>query len=285
MMRRLDLGTRVLPLKKRDQVKDHWLQVRLNTVLPAIMDKHQIDMWVILGREYHEDPIMETLLPAAIDSARRLTIIVFSLNHNKTVDRYVIQMNPSFEPFYKRIWEPEKEDQWGCLARIAEEKNPGRIGVNVSSHYSFCDGLSHTYYEKLRETLGTERAGKMISAEPVALDWLQIRTEEELRAYPGIAEIARELAQEALSNHVIHPKITTTTEVVDWIRQRVSDLGLRTSFYPTVDVIRKGEGKLDVAIILPGDVVHLDFGIHYIGWRQIPSSWPTYYERTRRRFL
>jgi len=135
MMIEFDWSTSVLPLKKRDQVKDHWLQVRLDTVLPAIMHKHQIDMWVILGREYHEDPIMETLLPAAIDSARRLTIIVFSLNPDKTVERYVIQSNPSFEPFYERVWQPAKEDQWECLTRIVEDKNPGRIGVNVSPHY------------------------------------------------------------------------------------------------------------------------------------------------------
>ncbi|GED69427.1 Xaa-Pro aminopeptidase [Brevibacillus reuszeri] len=261
----LHMQMSILPLHMRDQVRDRWLQLRLDTILPVIMAKHQLDMWVLIAREYHEDPIMETLFPAAIDSSRRLTIIVFVLNQDKTVERLVIHTNPSFEPFYQRVWEPAEEDQWKCLARIVADKKPQSIGVNVSDDYSFCDGLSHSYYTKLLHTLGEEHAALVRSAEQVALDWLQLRSDEELMAYPTIGAITRKLAQEALSNQVIHPGITTTTEVVRWIRQRVIDLGMQTSFYPTVDVIRKGCGKLDDVVIIPGDIIHLDFGIHYLG--------------------
>lgn len=264
-MNEMSVRNNILPLQVRDQMQDQWLQRRLATILPAIMAKHQMDMWVIIGREYQEDPIMETLFPAAIDSSRRLTIIVFVLNEDQTVDRLVIHTNPDFEPFYRPVWEPAKEDQWGCLARIVSEKKPKHIGVNVSAHYSFCDGLTHSYFTKLLEVLEASQASAVMSAERVALDWLQLRTDEELIAYPAIAEITRNLAQEALSNQVIHPGITRTTDVVRWIRQRVNDLGIRTSFYPTVDVIRKGCGKLEDVIIDPGDVIHLDFGIHYLG--------------------
>ena len=264
-MNEMNVRNSILSLQVRDQIHDQWLQIRLATILPAIMVKHQMDMWVIIGREYQEDPIMETLFPAAIDSSRRLTIIVFALNEDQTVDRLVIHTNPDFEPFYRPVWEPAKEDQWECLARIVSEKKPKHIGVNVSDHYSFCDGLTHSYFTKLLEVLEANQASAVMSAERVALDWLQLRTDEELIAYPAIAEITRNLAQEALSNQVIHPGITRTTDVVRWIRQRVNDLGIRTSFYPTVDVIRKGCGKLEDVVIVPGDVIHLDFGIHYLG--------------------
>lgn len=255
----------ILPVKERERTKDRWLKIRLDTILPAIMDKHQLDMWVIVGREYQEDPIAETLFPAAVDSSRRLTMLVFLLQADKTVKRYVIHANPAFAPFYEMIWKPSEEDQWGCLARIIHEKNPRQIGVNVSSHFSFCDGLTHTFYEKLREVVGEKYASSVVSAEQVALDWLQIRSKEELAAYPAIAEIAGGLVRTALSNEVIHPGITTTTDVVDWIRQRVSDLGMQTSFYPTVDVVRRGGDRLEGVVIMPGDIVHIDFGIHYLG--------------------
>ncbi|KQL48694.1 hypothetical protein AN963_02490 [Brevibacillus choshinensis] len=260
-----EFGGTILPVKEREKTKDRWLKERLETILPAIMDKHQLDVWVIVGREYHEDPIVETLFPAAVDSSRRLTLFAFFLNEDKTVNRYVIHTNPAFDPFYERVWKQADEDQWECLARLIDEKNPRQIGVNMSQHYSFCDGLSHTFYEKLREVVGQEYATRVVSAEKVALDWLEIRSPEELAAYPAVAETARGLAQEALSNKVIHPGITTTTDVVDWIRQRVNDLGVQTSFYPTVDVVRKGGDRLEGVVILPGDVVHIDFGIHYLG--------------------
>ncbi len=160
----------ILPLQVRDQMQDQWLQIRLATILPAIMVKHQMDMWVIIGREYQEDPIMETLFPAAIDSSRRLTIIVFALKEDQTVDRLVIHTNPDFEPFYRRVWESAKEDQWGCLARIISENEPKHIGVNISDHYSFCDGLTHSYVTKLLEVLEAGQAPAVISAERVALE-------------------------------------------------------------------------------------------------------------------
>lgn len=255
----------IMPVKEREKTKDRWLQGRLATILPAIMDKHQLDVWIIVGREYHEDPIAETLFPAAVDSSRRLTLVAFFLNDDKTVKRYVIHANPAFDPFYERPWKQADEDQWECLARLIHDRNPRQIGVNMSQHYSFCDGLTHTFYEKLLEVVGQEYATRVVSAEKVALDWLEIRSPEELAAYPAIAETARVLAQEALSNKVIQPGITTTTDVVDWIRQRVNDLGIQTSFYPTVDVVRKGGVRLEGVVILPGDVVHIDFGIHYLG--------------------
>lgn len=255
----------ILSLKERGRTKDRWLKHRLERLLPAIMDKHQLDLWVIIGREYHEDPIMETLFPAAVDSSRRLTIFAFFLNQDKNVSRYVLHANPAFAPYYERVWKPGQEDQWECLGRIIRERSPRQIGVNTSSHYSFCDGLTHTFYEKLTDAVGSKFAANVVSAQSVALDWLQIRSEEELIAYPTIAETARCLAQEALSNKVIHPGITTTNDVVDWIRQRVSDLGILTSFYPTVDVVRKGGDRLEEVIIVPGDIVHIDFGIHYLG--------------------
>lgn len=197
----------ILSVKEREKTKDRWLKVRLDDILPAIMDKHQLDLWVIVGREYQEDPIAETLFPAAVDSSRRLTLFAFFLQEDKTVKRYVIHANPVFEPYYERIWRPASEDQWGCLARIIHENNPRQIGVNLSTHYIFCDGLTHTFYEKLLDVVGEKYAARVVSAEKVALDWLQIRSPEELASYPAIAEIAREMAREALSNKVIHPAL------------------------------------------------------------------------------
>jgi Xaa-Pro aminopeptidase len=73
-----------------------------------------------------------------------------------------------------------------------------------------------------------------------------------------------EIIQEAFSNRVITPGVTTTEDVVWWMRQRVNDLGLGTWFQPSVEVQRRGwtaERLGDAPVIQRGDVLHCDFGI------------------------
>ncbi|WP_064093273.1 M24 family metallopeptidase [Rossellomorea aquimaris] len=255
----------ILPLKKREETQNRWLFHRLNTLLPQLMKKNNLHMWIVVGREYNEDPVLKTLYPSSIDGSRRLTILVFYLNEDDHLKRCVIHPNPSFEPFYERIWEQEY-DQWESLRRVVEKVNPNSIGLNYSHSLAACDGLSHSHFEHLSMVLD-EFTDKFVSAQNVIIDWLSIRSRKEMIAYPMIAELARGLAEEALSNAVIHPGISTTEDVVDWIRQRVLDLGIETSFFPTVDIQRRGSDRdrLEGEIIRQGDIIHLDFGIQYLG--------------------
>jgi Xaa-Pro aminopeptidase len=69
--------------------------------------------------------------------------------------------------------------------------------------------------------------------------------------------------------------VTTTQEVVWWYRDRIRELGLVTWFHPTVDVQREDPDNFDHLrtftkrpdgqVILPGDLIHVDFGITYLG--------------------
>ncbi len=260
-----EMTSHFLPLRKREEITNRWLFHRLNTLLPTLMKKHGVGMWITIGREYHEDPALLTLFPSAVDSSRRLTILVFTLEGG-ILKRSVIHTNPEFEPFYERVWNPATEDQWECLVRLIKEKDPATIALNTSEGFASCDGLTHTLHSKLAY-LVPGFTDRFISAEPLLIEWYSTRSQKELTAYPFIAESAREIAESALSRSVIHPGITTTDDVVEWIRQKVLDLGLKTSFYPTVDLQRKGAAmdRIEGEIIRPGDIVHLDFGIEYLG--------------------
>ncbi|WP_044022163.1 M24 family metallopeptidase [Bacillus sp. SG-1] len=258
--------SKIMSVKGRDTFRDRVLEERLNTILPRVMNESGIEMWITFGREYNEDPIIHTFFPSAIDSSRRLTIFIFCSDGEGGVDRFVLHPNPAFQPFYQNVWDSGKETQWECAVRIIREKKPAEIGVNRGGLHAASDGLTVSLFNKLEKAAEGEKCS-FVSAESLAVDWLQTRSTLEMAAYPHICELAREIGQEALSNKVIHPGITSTGEVVDWIRQQVLDLGLQTSFYPTVDIQRQGcvEDRLEDTIILPGDIVHLDFGIHYLG--------------------
>jgi len=79
---------------------------------------------------------------------------------------------------------------------------------------------------------------------------------------------------EGFSNRVINPGVTTTDDLVWWFRQRVTSLGLTTWFHPSVSVqrsdtvnfehLRSFSNRPENDVILPGDLLHVDFGITYL---------------------
>ena len=74
------ISQEILPLKSRAEIIDKIQKDRLDNLLPKLMSKSNLDMWVLIAREYNEDPVIKTLLPATWLNARRRTILVFSLD-------------------------------------------------------------------------------------------------------------------------------------------------------------------------------------------------------------
>lgn len=66
----------------RDQaaMQQRWLAMRMDSVLPAVMRKHHVEMWVVPMREYNEDPVFTSIVSPTTFAARRRTIYVF---HNR----------------------------------------------------------------------------------------------------------------------------------------------------------------------------------------------------------
>jgi Metallopeptidase family M24 len=65
---------------------------------------------------------------------------------------------------------------------------------------------------------------------------------------------------------VITPGVTTTEDVVWWMRERVAELKLGTWFQPSLSVQRPAASPWkDGRVIHRGDLLHCDFGISYIG--------------------
>lgn len=254
-------------LTDQERTMDEWLLQRLEQLLPSLMKKHNIDMWVTIGKEYHEDPIGVTFFPSSIDSSRRLTIFVFVKEKNsETITRYVVSSNNKFEPFYTCYPSKNGEDSFHVLNRIMDDYSPRAIAVNSSKHYAFCDGLTQSLHEILRHSIGEAHFSKLVSSEKLAIDWLQTRTEPELDAYKELVSITKTIVEETFTNQVIKPNVSSTYDVVAWIRQRVVDLGIKTSFYPTLDIQRRdADADRIEGTILPGDILHLDFGIEYLG--------------------
>jgi len=265
----------VLPENERARVVDEILADRFNNLLPQLMDKTDIDMWILISREYNEDPVLRTMLPSTWLNARRRTILLFHRNKAKnTIEKLAVARYNVGENIVS-AWDKEKEpDQWKGLMQLIEERNPSKIGLNFSKDHNIADGLDKTDYDEFMQYLPKKHHKKVVSAEQLAVRWIETRTEREMIIFNQLVDITHDIIAEAFSEKIITPGVTTTTEVEWWMRQKVTDLGLETWFHPTVDVQRSSEelvshlysfsGRPDDLVIRPGDLLHCDFGITYL---------------------
>lgn len=264
----------ILDLQTQGQIRDSWLEERIETLLPMLMERSGIDMWILISKEYNEDAVLKTMLPSSWLSARRTTMLVIHYD-GETVETLACARY-DVGTVFKKAWDKEQQpDQWARLAEIVTERNPRRIGVNKSEHFGLVDGLSAQHYDLLMQALPEKYQQRVISAQDLAIGWLETRTPSEMIAYQQVCRIAHEIIQEGLSDQVIQPGITTTDDVVWFYRERIRQLGLTAWFHPTVDVQRADPNggdsdrsfsrRPDTDVIMPGDLVHCDFGITYLG--------------------
>ena len=268
----MGIGQQILPLKERATIIDEIQKDRLENLLPKLMDETGIDLWVLITREYNEDPIIKTLLPPTWLNARRQTILVFSKNKNSEgITSAAITRYP-FGTLIPSIWDKEKQpNQWKALADYITSQDPKSIGINTSKAFALADGLVKTDYDALMNVLPETYKKRVVSSEKLAVGWVETRTAKEMEHYEDLVAITHEIIAEAFSTKVIEPGVTTTDDIVWWLREQVLSLGLKTWFHPTVDVQRADksdlyafDNKSKYDIIQPGDLVHCDFGISYL---------------------
>lgn len=240
------------------------LQDRINHLLPNLMEEANIDCWVIISREYNEDPILKTFLPAEWLSARRRTILVFYKQKTKNeVESYAIARYPVGKSI-QAAWDPNVEpNQWKALAKLIDRLNPTKIGLNISEDFGHADGIDLTEYNAFKNVLSLNQVNKIVSAEKLGVAWLETRTEKEMEYYPSLLSMSHQIIKEGFSNKVIEANRTTTSDLVWWFRQKVIELGLSTWFHPSVEIQRRVSNEKDDTI-RPGDLLHVDFGISYL---------------------
>ena len=269
-------SAQILSEKDRAKLKDELLEDRFQHLLPQLMDEANLDMWLLISREYNEDPVLKTMLPARWLNARRRTMILFYRNKEQNTIERIAVARYDIGKSIKYAWNKELEpNQWKALSRIIAERNPNKIGINYSKHFALADGLVKTDYEELAENLPDSLLSKLVSAEKLAIAWLETRTEKEMKLFKKLVKMTHDIIDVAFSRKVIEPGKTTTEDVVWFLRQTVTDMGLETWFHPTIDTQRTNQelqshiysftkGDKD-KIIQKGDLLHCDFGITYIG--------------------
>ncbi|MDP3775279.1 MAG: M24 family metallopeptidase [Gemmatimonadales bacterium] len=262
------------PLREQARIQQEWLQYRLDSILPGLMRRHGVQMWIVDCREYNEDPVFFSIVSATTFACRRRTIYVFNdRGPGQPFERLALGgssqggLFAAFRDSTVPSGELVGQGQWALLRRLVETRNPAAIAIDISATHAFSDGLSAGEYEQLQAALGPELMARVRRAELLPLEYIALRAPNMEAWYVRLQEIAHDIIRTAFSRQVITPGVTTTDDVVWWTRERLSDLGLGTWFQTTVDVQRRGVNpdSLPNPIILPGDVLHIDFGVSAMG--------------------
>ncbi len=267
----------VISLRDQAKVIDEVLADRLNNLLPQLMEKNGIDMWVMITREYNEDPIIKTMLPATWISARRRTILVFYYNPQTKVYTKSAVARYNVGNQIEAAWDMKKyPNQWDALNALVEKYQPNKIAVNTSENFPHADGIDHSEYLQFIQTLSDTYKKKVVSSEPLAVNWLETRTKKEMQLYPQLIKMSKDIIAEGFSSKVIKPGITTSEDLVWWYRQEIIKRGFTTWFHPSVEIQRNdaivfdhltafsNKGYDAKNIIQQGDLLHVDFGITYL---------------------
>lgn len=273
-------GIAKLPsLREQDAIRQEWLKLRLDRVLPTLMRRHGVSMWLVINREYNEDPVFRSLISPSVMFARRRTILVFfDRGGEKGIERLALGGGTN-GGLYEMYRDPDNagreimgDSQWQTLRKVIEQRKPSTIAINVSHTHAFSDGLSAGEREQLESALGPWTS-KLVRAENLPLEYISVRLPEMEPHYVAMMKTVHTLIARAFSNEVITPAKTTTKDVEWWLRQTVNDMGLGEWFPPTVSVQRPERQATEFAstarpaaeVIQRGDHLHVDFGIVAMG--------------------
>ena len=269
-------GAAVLPVRQRAAVIRDVLQERLDTILPLAMREAGLDMWLILCQEDDLDPVFVSMMPMDAWCPILQMLVLYDRGDEGGIERISIAMTNTHGLFAQPWKGHHHGEQWLELRRIIEERDPRRIGINIGRVQWAAGGLTHNLHAQLVEALPSKYVGRLASAEPMATRWLATLTDQEADLYEHVVAVARRIMANCYSGEAIVPG-KTTTEDLEWhYWQQCADLGLQVSFKPFFNLVRSDAMKRqlgDDPAIRPGDLLHSDCGIRYLGLNTDHQQW------------
>ncbi len=234
---------------------------KFDHILPEAMRENDIDMWITVVKEGYRDPLWLDLGQGYVGG---VGYYIFTDRGVARIERaalgisgYLLERNGAYDIISGSF----------DLREFVAERDPQRIGLNMSHQIGGADGLTHTAHQLLTETLGETYASRFVSAEKLVSDFRSRRVATEIAAFAEAGEISRELAERALSNEVITPGVTALEDVSWWVMERLHDRGLDNSFgMPSIYITGPNgvEATSNERIIQRGDLLMMDWGVGFL---------------------
>jgi len=238
---------------------------RIRDLLGPAMDRAGVDAWALFLRENNNDPLSHHV---GGENAGGLAAFLF-FRESQGVSS--IAFSPGGEAtalrdmaLHDSVAVLSGENAWEAAARELRRRDPQTIAVNTSPSLSVADGLSHTQWQRLTETLGPEFSRRLTSSEELVVQWLSVKTDREVEIMTRAAEITAALEIEAYSRVI--PGETRDSDVAAYLKARMVQFGVGDAWSPDQNPNvnsgpDRGHSHATNRVIRPGDVIQTDFGI------------------------
>ena len=235
-------------------------QEKMDIILPRVMRENDIDMWIVMVKRGHKDPLHADLGGGNPNDkwghGKFIGYYIFTDRGGERIERAVLGIH-GYTLEHSGVY-----DIFGVADDVKDfvrQRDPEHIGINMSDYIGAADGLSYSCYQYLARVLGPEYEERFVSAEKLVADFRSHRVTSEIVVFGEAAELTRQIMERALSDEVVTPGVTTRDDVGWWIQDRMLELGLPAqSSLPSV-IYPERAGSKDY-IIQRGDLLSLDWG-------------------------
>ena len=267
--------TTLLTWSEQLRVREGWLTERHALLLP-MMRRHEIGMWIVVNEEFHDDPLSQYVAPPRPYTGNR-DFFVFIDAGEQGLKKFAVTSytEENLGRFFDAPF-TEPRPPAATLKSLYEQYRPTTIGLGIGGGRGQTRSLGHDAYTFLSNAMGPEAAARFKSASFLIEEFLDTRIPAEMEHYRTAVALTEEIVARALSPAVITPGKTTVGDVRRALYDALWGAGVRTWFQPDLRVQRAtgdvatSRGFLAVApeatLITPGDLVHIDFGISYMGF-------------------
>ncbi len=239
---------------------------RIASLLPEALKATNTDLWMVICRENNNDPLADHVGCENAGSTAAFMFYVDDTGFHSLVFSPAGEATAldSLDIHDTVMPVPRGESAVGKAADFIRQKDFGSIAVNMSDNNAQADGLSHTQWQTLTSLMGPDVNGRLKSSEELVYEWLSIKLPAEVEIMRQAAEMTAALEIEAYKQVV--PGTSTDADIAGFLKKRMQELGVTDAWAPDQNPNvnsgpDRGHSNATDKIIMPGDVIQIDFGI------------------------
>jgi Xaa-Pro aminopeptidase len=238
---------------------------RLTELLPEAMKAAGVDAWLILCRENHNDPIASHI---GGENAGGTAVFLFSMVDGQLTSKVFSPIGEATALADLRIHGEvipieRGESAMAAAAAYLQQVSPKVLAINSSATNELADGLSYTQRTQLEALLGPLKS-RLVSSEELIYEWLSVKTSQEVDIMRKAAQITADWQLEAYRQVI--PGVSTDADIARFLKAKMAALGVKDGWAadqnPNVNSgPDRGHSHPTDKVIMPGDVIQIDFGI------------------------
>jgi Xaa-Pro aminopeptidase len=242
---------------------------RIEQLLPEAFKSAGVDAWIIICRENNNDPIAHHI---GGENAGGTALFLFYLENDQIKSIAYSPIGEATSLAELKIHDevvpvPRGESAITLSADFIRNKSFQKIAVNSSAENELADGLSYTQRINLEKELGLP-SSVFVSSTELIYEWLSVKLPEEIEIMTKAAELTSQWQYEAYQQVI--PGTTTDADVAKFLKKKMEAYGVEDGWSPDQNPSvnsgpDRGHSHATDKIIMPGDVIQIDFGIKVYG--------------------